>query len=196
MLAIGFPTAGGSSSTIPDVELSAGENYIGRVGLTIAEIGVELTRPNDTPGAYSALDVIANATSAPGVLTFPSCARVQNGGGYITKARLFSNSATGLLGCQIRLHLYHTAPTAINDHAPFTLLYANAASRIGWIDFPALTTEGTGSDSTYSLWVDVPLKFHCSTLLTSLFGIPEVKTPGAAPIAQQKLYFFLGVEQH
>jgi hypothetical protein len=140
--------------------------------------------------------VISNSTSAPAVLTFAGCARISAGHGYITKGRLFTNSASALLGAQIRLHLYHTAPTAINDNSPFTLLYANATSRIGWIDFPALTTEGAGSDSSYSLWVDVPLKFHCAAASTALYGIPEVKAAGAAPASGQKLYFFLGTEQH
>lgn len=199
MLAIGTPAGGGTSTSTPDVEivsaLPAGENYLGRVGLTVSESSVELTRPSDT-NAYAVYDVVSNSTSAPAVLTFTNCARVVAGGGYIMKVRLFTDSATAMLGAQIRLHLYHTAPTATNDNAQFVLLYANAANWIGYIDLPALATEGTGSNSSAALWVDMPLKFHCAAASTSLYGVPELRTVGAAPASGQKLYFFLGIEQY
>jgi hypothetical protein len=172
---------------------AAGENYIGRVGLTTAEIAVEITRPATTP-TYTARDVISADPAA--VITFAGCARVNGGCGYIVKARLFTNSVTAMLGAVIRLHLYHTAPTAIADDSPMALLYANAAKRIGFIDFPALATEGTGSDSSASLWVDMPLKFKCAAASKNLYGLAELTTVGAAPASGQKLYLFLDVEQY
>lgn len=175
--------------------LAAGEAHIGFVGLTSQEIVATITRPSDTPGAYSAKDVISDSTSAPTVLNFENCARINGGCGAITKARLFTNSATALLGAVVRLHLYHTAPTAINDHAQFALLWANRASRVGYIDFPALTTEGTGSDSAYSLWVDLPVAFCAAAADRDLYGIAELTTAGAAPASGQILYFALTVDQ-
>lgn len=166
-----------------------------RVGLTIVERSVEITRPADTD-AYAANDVISTSTSAPTVLTFSNCAANDEGFGYITKARLFVDSATALLGMAVRLHLYHTAPTAINDNAAFTLLYANAVNRIGFIDFPTLATGGLGSNSAAALWVDIPLLFNCARGSKDLYGIPVVLTAGAAPASGQKLKFFLGIEQH
>jgi hypothetical protein len=171
----------------------AGESYIGRVGLTTAEIAVEITRPSTTP-TYTAKDVIAPNPAA--VITFTDCARVNGGCGYVVKARLFTNSVTAMLGAVVRLHLYHTAPDAIADDAPMALMYANAAKRIGYIDFPALATEGTGSDSSASLWVDMPLKFKCAAASKNLYGIAELTTVGAAPASGQKLYLFLDVEQY
>lgn len=186
MLAIGAPN---------NAPLAAGENYVGRVGLTHYESSTEITRPSDTT-AYSAKDVLSDSTSAPTVLTFTGCARVAAGSGYVCKGRIFTDSATALLGTVFRLHLYHTAPTAVNDNAQFPLLYANKAKRVGYIDFPALATEGTGSDSAAALWVDLPVKFTCAAVSTSLYGMLEVITVGAAPASGQKVYVAIDLEQH
>jgi hypothetical protein len=166
-----------------------------KVGLEIAEVSVELTRPADTD-AYAANDVISNSTTAPAVITFENCGADNEGSGYITKARLFTNSATAMLGAQIRLHLYHTAPTAVNDNAAFTLLYANAVNRVGYIDFPALETGGTGSDAAAAIWFDLPIPFRCARGSRALYGVAVVKAAGVAPASGQKLKFFLGIEKH
>lgn len=173
----------------------AGENYMGRVGLTHHESSTSFARPSNTD-AYAAKDSVSNSTSAPTILTFTNCGRIAGGSGYICKGRIFTDSATALLGSVFRLHLYHTAPTAINDNAAFTLLYANRANRCGYIDFPALATEGTGSDSSSSLWVDLPLKFTCAAASTSLYGALEITTVGAAPASGQNIYIALDLEQH
>lgn len=194
MLAIGLPTAGGSSPSIPDFELAAGENYIGRVGLTSINVEVEFTRPSDTT-AYTAKDVCGN-TGTAAVLTFADICRTTGGSGNIVKGRIFTDSATALLGTQFRLHLYKQAPTAIADNSPFTLLYANRSKRIGYLDFPALATEGTGSDSSSSLWVDLPLNFTCYAGGNDLYGVLEVLVVGAAPASAQKVFVALNAESY
>jgi hypothetical protein len=65
-----------------------------------------------------------------------------------------------------------------------------------YIDFPALTTEGTGSDSCSSLWSDMPLNFTTGASDSALYGVLEIKNVGAAPIAQQQFGVFLNIEQH
>jgi hypothetical protein len=59
-----------------------------------------------------------------------------------------------------------------------------------------LTTEGTGSDSAYSLWVDMPIAYCCAGVDRNLYGIAELITPGAAPASAQILYFALTVENN
>lgn len=150
-------------------------------------IGVEFSRPTNTD-AYAAKDVIANSTSAPTVLTFTNAALENGGGGYILKARALTNQSTCV--ARLRLHLYRVAPTAINDNALFTLLWENRANRIGTIDFPALSTEGSGSDCAYTICTpgstapgNVPLEFTCAADSKNLFGILEtldVFTPANA----------------
>lgn len=108
------------------------------VGSNTSVVGVEFTRPSDTT-AYAARDVVCNSTSSPSVITFADFARVNQGSGIIIRARLFTDKKD--VTAQFRLHLFHTAPTAINDNSPYLLLYANAANRIGQIDFPAMASE-------------------------------------------------------
>lgn len=175
------------------VTLAATESHLGFVGLKTAEVAATFARPADTT-AYTAKDAVTNSTSSPSVMTFTNACRVAGGCGSITKARLFVDSATAMLGAVLRLHLYHTAPTAINDNAAFTLLYANRDKRIGYIDFPALATEGTGSDSSAALWIDMPMAYCCAAADRNLYGLLEITTPGAAPASGQNIWVSLTAE--
>lgn len=155
-------------------------------------VGVELTRPADTT-AYAAKDVVSDSTSAPTVLTFANFARANGGTGIIVRARLMTDQKTNTAA--YRLHLFHTAPTAINDNSPYTMLYANAAYRIGMIDFPACATEDStnstaaasmrpsadGSSGPPNLW------FGCAAESRAIYGVLE--TTGAfTPASGQKFY--------
>lgn len=152
------------------IKLAANETHIGEVGGNTVAVSVEFSRPADTT-AYAARDAVANSTSSPTVLTFSNIARVNAGSGYITKARLMTDQSTNT--ARFRLHLYRTAPTAINDNAAWTLLWANRANRIGFIDFSALQTEGTGSDAANALNTDIRLAFVCATASRALYGMLE-----------------------
>lgn len=160
--------------------------------------GGAFTRPDDTT-AYAAKDVISNSTSSPYVITFAGMGRVTGGSGTIVKARLMTSQKT--CTAQLRLHLFHTAPTAINDNSPYLMLYSNAANRVGMIDFPACATEDPtnstaagsmrpSSDGSYgppNLW------YKCAVADTALYGVLEtlsVFTPDNA----QTFYVELGSE--
>ena len=172
-----------------------GENFIGRVGLSTINVEVQFTRPSDTT-AYSAKDVCCNSVGSPAVLTFADAGRVNGGAGYLVKGRVFTDSATAMLGTAFRLHLYKETPTPIADNSPFTLLYANRSKRVGYIDFPALATEGTGSDASSALWVDLPMNYTCATADTDLYGVLEVLTAGAAPASGQTFFVALNFDRY
>jgi len=160
-------------------------------GATV-KVGVELTRPADTT-AYTAKDVVADSTSAPTVITFSNFARVNAGSGIIVRARLMTDQKTCTSG--FRLHLFHTAPTAINDNSPYSLLYANAANRIGQIDFAAMSSEDpTNSTAAASMRPSADgaygapnLWFQSAAASRALYGILET-TSGFAPASGQKFY--------
>lgn len=153
-----------------------------------------ITRPADTT-AYAAKDVIS--TGAGAVLTFANMGRVVSGSGIILRARLLTNQKTNV--ASYRLHLFHTAPSAIADNSPYLLLYANAANRIGMIDFPACVTEDAtnstaaasmrpSSDGSYpppNLW------YKCAAADTSLYGILETLS-AFTPASAQQYYIELG----
>jgi len=174
-----------------DVALPAGTNYLGLVGQGLAAVSATFARPADTT-AYAAKDAVSNSTSSPTVLTFTGMARVSGGGGKIRVARLLTDQSTNT--SLFRLHLFRTAPTAINDNAAYTLLWANRANRIGFIDFAALQTEGSGSDAAAGINRYADLEFVTSGS-ANLFGMLEVL--GAfTPTSGQNFYIELLAEQY
>lgn len=155
---------------------------------TVTAVGLQVlttasfTRPSDTT-AYAAQDVVSNSTSAPSVLTFSAAAQANGGTGLILSARHMKSSAA-ITGATYRLHLYRVAPTAINDNSPFTLLYANRANRIGFIDFNH-QTGGTGSDASNALTTFVNLPFVCDAASANIFGILTVTSAYTPTSAEQ-----------
>ena len=170
--------------------ISASENFLGKIGGSTLASSATFSRPADTT-AYLARDTISNSTSAPTILTFTNIARVSGGSGYLTKFRLMTNQSTNT--SRFRLHLFHTAPTAINDNSPYTLLFANAGNRIGQIDFPAMSTEGTGSTASASLNMIDRLAFVLPG--TSVFGILET-LDAFTPASAQNFYLELTAENN
>ena len=154
---------------------------------------VSFTRPADTT-AYAALDVVSNSTSAPSLLVFSNAARNLGGSGLILSARHMKNSTT-TAGASYRLMLYgHNVVTPINDNSPFTMLYANRTTRIGYIDFTH-SAGGTGSDSTSALSTFINLPFVCNAAHTSLWGILTV-TSAYTPTSAEQHYIQLSVVQN
>lgn len=140
------------------------------VGVSAGAV-VSFARPGDTT-AYAANDAVANSTSAPVILTFTPVARVAAGAGFITKAKLQTDQSACV--ARFRLHLFNVAnPTIANDNAAFALKWADRASYIGSIDFDACKTEGTGSDTAYSINSAVRMHFTCASGDQALYGLLE-----------------------
>lgn len=172
--------------------LNPSENHIGEVGTNGVRVSVELTRPADTT-AYAINDVVSNSTTSPTVLTFSNVARVNAGSGYIVKARILTDQKANVAA--FRLHLFHTSPTATNDNAAYPLLYANAANRIGYIDFPAMNTEdATTSTAANTLWTG-QLHFVCASASRDIYGVLETKTV-FTPASGQKFYIELNSDNN
>ena len=170
-----------------DVNLDASGNF--KVAGNMSSASATLTRPSDTT-AYAAKDVVTDSTSSPTVLEFSDIANVVGGSGYIVKAILLTNQSTNT--SRFRLHLYHTAPTAINDNSPFTLLWANRVNRIGYLDFVACSTEGTGSDMAQSQSDTVRLPFITSAT-KHLYGLLE-SLDAFTPASAQLFYIVLNAD--
>lgn len=152
----------------------------------------QFTRPSDTT-AYAAQDVVSDSTTAPTVLTFANVARANGGSGLILSARHIKSSTT-TSGASYRLHLYKAAPTAINDNAQFSMLYANRLTRIGFIDF-IHQGGGTGSDASHALAPNINLPYLCDASLASLRGILVV-TSAYTPVSGEQHMIELSVLQN
>lgn len=155
-------------------------------------ISTSFTRPNDTT-AYAISDVVCNSTSAPAVMTLSNIGRELGSTGYITNVRLVK-STNVTTNASFRVYFYGTAPTPINDNAPWTLLWANRANRLGHVDF-TLATEGTGSDSATDMALNVNLKFKCASDSKDIYAVLVAKaayTPGA----QEQFYLEVTAERN
>lgn len=163
-------TAGSETSLLQEIQSG--------ISGKMAVVNGEFARPGDTT-AYAINDVVGNGA----VVTFQNVGAEPEGSGYITNVRLVKSTAT-VANALFRLWLYNSAPAAIADNSPFTLLYADRAIRLGYVDL-ACTTEGTGSDSASALVTNINLKFKCAAGSQNLWGVLEAKqayAPGASEV--------------
>lgn len=139
-------------------------------------VRVEKTRPNDTT-AYAANDAICESDSAGTVWTFP-VTPFGGGAGQIIALFLATNQAANV--ARYELDLYESAPTAINDNAEATRLYANQANFLGTITTGALAKKTSSSTAAEAI-VGLNIPFRVRTL----YGI--LRTLDAfTPAANQK----------
>jgi len=170
------------------VVLGASETHVGEVGGNGDVVAATFTRPANVT-AYASKDTVSDSTGSPTVLTFTNVARVNAGTGYIVKARIMTDQSTNV--ARYRLHLYNVAPTAINDNAAWTLLWANKEERIGHIDFDGCQTEGTGSDCANA--VNATVRLHFAAATRTLYGLLET-LDAFTPASGQNYYIELSAE--
>jgi len=128
-------------------------------------VQAEKTRPADTT-AYTAGDAIGDGASAVftfdvGILGVPA--------GLIVGAR-FARDVITDTGVRFRAEIHDAAPTTVpaSDNAAGPILWANRATRRGWIDFAApIVGEATGSNC-----------LEYAGLLSNVQGIPFSATDG------------------
>lgn len=148
-------------------------------------------RPDDTT-AYAINDAVSDSTSAPTILTFANAARANGGSGYIVKAELCTDQAACVAA--FRLHLFTTSVAPYNDNTAYTALYANRVSRVGYIDFPAVAQEGSGSTSAFALWLG-QLLYVCDSASAALYGLLETKSV-FTPASAQNFSIRLGLDRN
>jgi hypothetical protein len=182
-------TAAGVAALLSGIVLATGEHHVGQVGGHESIVVGILTRPADTPGAYSTDDEINTSTSSPTYITFTDVARVVGGGGTLMACMKRVNNVAAT--AQLRLYLYNAAPTPCNDHATFTQLWADRAKEIGYIDFPSPNIAGTGSDMACAQVSAINIPFKCAEASKNLYGRVRTIAAGAAPNASQVYEFTL-----
>jgi hypothetical protein len=117
-----------------------------KTGMSV--VSQEITRPADTT-AYAANDVVG-PTTTPAVGVLADLFSGNGASGYITKVRLVTNQAANVT--PYRIYFYNAAPTAIADNAASSVLYADDAKIIGYVDITNVSQEGSGSDAAMGLW--------------------------------------------
>jgi len=111
-------------------------------------VQVEITRENNaTP--YGIGDVISGSAATPLVYELPNIMRTAGGSGYITTAMIEFNVKSVVP--TLRLNFFNASnPTISGDNLPHKEVYADAAKRLGVIDFPAMTTAADVANSNIS----------------------------------------------
>jgi hypothetical protein len=156
------------------------------------EMSLELTRPNDVL-AYAIGDIIADSTTVPTMLKFTDASLTSFGSGYITKARVSTNQSANV--GTYRLWLFETdAPAALaGDNTILSVRYADNVKRAGYIDIPALATEGAGSDAAFAVVSNLRLPYT-TDMSKTLYGLLQAKAV-FTPAALQKFYIELTADQ-
>lgn len=148
--------------------------FMGSFGGNMIKAATSFVRPTGT-AAYIALDAVANSTGTASLLTFNNIARTINGSGYVVKAILMTNQISNT--ARFRLQLYNFSPSPISDNDAFPLLWTNRDSKIGFLDFPAMFSCGSGSSAAISFLTPpdgyTPLSFVCVSGSANLFGMLE-----------------------
>lgn len=195
---VSLPALPAGTNNIGDVDILSLPAHLGTVAASSILVSESVARAADTT-AYAAKDVVSTAVGY--VMTFAGMGRVVGGSGTIVKARLMTSQKT--CTAQFRLHLFHTAPTAVADNVAYPMLWTNATNRVGMIDFPACASEDTStstaaatmrpsSDGSYSapnLW------YKCAGADTALYGLLETLTV-FTPDNAQAFLIELGAERN
>lgn len=149
---------------------------------SVKTVSDEFSRPADIV-AYAVKDVVGDGTTRSFTI-----GDVNGQSGIIKKARLISNDKA-LVG-QFRVHIYNTAPTAIADNAPNTILYVNKSGYVGFIDFAAMITEDTASTASFSISTGLDLSYVLASADNKLYYVLETLSV-FTPVASTAFYIEL-----
>lgn len=141
-----------------------------------------ITRPSNAT-AFAVGDVVGTNPASILTLTPVQDNAVILGQSYWIKSiRLATNNTTVTNGT-FKLYFYNSAPTAIADNSPFTLLQADNSKRIGYFQLNTLAIEGAGGDSAeaYNTDVNLPIKLTENNLKAVLVA-EGAYTPAAGQI--------------
>lgn len=160
-------TTPGTTNRVDVGTIAAGTTHIGNVGGDTKTVTATFARPGDTT-AYAANDAVADSTSAPTAMSLASVVAANAGTGYITAVMLQKSTVTAT-NAAFRVWLWNATPTLVNDNAAYTLLWADRAKLIGYVDL-VLRSEGSGSDTAVGLDDSRRIPFTCAVADTHLFA--------------------------
>lgn len=149
------------------------------------------TRPSNIT-AYAAEDAVNDNTSTPHILSFTTSQDVFMAAGQslLIKTLKVSTDNNSVTNASFRLYLCLASQTITADNTPQTLLYANRANRIGYVDF-TLVSGGSGSDCAEAYITDVNIPFQLTS--GAFYGYMVAKAAYTPASAQN---FSLEVEAH
>jgi hypothetical protein len=145
-----------------------GNTWVRKDSITTGRIvEVPTTKKLPTSNAYAAANVISESESNGTAWTFNSMVASNAGKGVIIASSIISQATN--VTPRLVLDLYSTSPASVvNDHVASTgLVWADAGSYLGTINFPAMENVGTGSShslTTPSTYGGCPIPFNHNCL--------------------------------
>lgn len=199
---ISLAVSGATNATPIEITTSAAHGLLTGARVTIAGVGgntaangnwvITKTASNKFTlddsvgnGAYTAGGTVAIA------MYFALASLLASGYGRIVSARIVADSAVVTNG-SFRLWLFASQPTATVDNATFPLLWADRASRLGYLDF-TLATGGTGSDCGEAI-ATTDIEYDCDSD-KNLFALLEARA-AYTPTSSELFYIELTMERY
>ena len=166
-----------------DAALLAGEEFIGKVGGTIANPSANFTRPANTT-AYALGDLIANSTTNTSVTPLSwTITRVAASSVMIRRVRL-KKSGTSTTNASFRLHLYRTTPATITngDNGAWSTSYSDYIGAFDVTCDRAFTDAAHGASGNPLNGTDICLKLSSGSTIYGLLEARAAYTPGNAEV--------------
>lgn len=166
-----------------DAALLAGEEFIGKVGGTIANPSYNFTRPANTT-AYAIGDLVANNTTNTSVVPLSwTIARVAAGSVMIRRVRL-KKSTTTTSNASFRLHLYRTSPATITngDNGAWSTSYSDYIGAFDITCDRAFTDAAHGSAGNPLNGTDICLKLSSGSTIYGLLEARAAYAPGSEEV--------------
>lgn len=146
----------------------------------LVKVTDSFTRPNTTTQYTASDEVSNNAAQASAVpLHFANVVSANGATGYVVHAAL-EISSKNVTNASFRLYLFNAAPVMVGDNVAYSLLHAERAARVGFIDF-TLTSEGGSSDCAEGEDT-IKRAFKCGAASKDLWGVLVAKA-GYTPAA-------------
>lgn len=150
------------------------------------------TRPADTT-AYAANEALSDSTSAPTYLTFGSVTGAAGPKtGWLVGARCYSSANQSTLP-QLRLFLYKSVPTAVNDNAALTMTDAQLLTCVATLTFNSFVggddTAGAGGNAFCTASIPEPV-----AVSAPLFGLVKVLN-AYTPVSAEVVTFDLDIAE-
>jgi len=136
---------------------------------------VSVSKPLASLGSYAAYDVMSNSTASGTSWGFTAVGRANGAYGYVTKARIVSDTTGKVF--RPTMFLFNAIPVgaALNDNAlNLSVAGTDSAKYIGKIDWVATETLNSGASeavATPSTYGNLPLVFECNSGADDLFGV-------------------------
>lgn len=176
-----FTTQDASAATVTLAASDDGTAKASKIVSFTVQAGTNFTRPNDS-NPYAANDAVNNSTSAPTVMTFTTCARINAGMGMIRDATLCISNKNATVA-EFHIWIFDASPAMPNDNAAFAFSDAESKTVQCVLIFTPANYTDSSNNAIYKL-SNPNQMFLCAAATKTLYGALMTRT-AYTPTAQE-----------